>query len=380
MKYQIIAALILLFAQNSGAQNNTFPTTGNVGIGTGVSVPQGKLQIATLATDSVSSIRIGTANDRGKIEVPVNGVCGGYNIDFHTWRDIDPNQIGARIRAERINTYYANNALIQGMDLVFSTSTGRSQDLLTEKMRILSNGNVGIGEVSPLAKLHVTAVQGSPFATFVQTNVAAADGSLSIINNTSAPGSFIPSLVGKSYAPGRPFGIYVTGIAEDIVPSTADASGAAVVLDGRTKTASKLLNNNVLAVSNYGESLMIVKADGNVGIGTTDTKGYKLAVNGSGIFTRLKVKSYGTWPDFVFDPGYQLHSLTDVEKYISLNKHLPGIPSAKEAEEEGIDLGDMNSKLLQKIEELTLYIIDMKKEALKQQSRVDDLERIIQQQ
>jgi hypothetical protein len=101
---------------------------------------------------------------------------------------------------------------------------------------------------------------------------------------------------------------------------------------------------------------------GNVGVGTTDTKGYKLAVAGSMIAESVKVKLQGTWPDFVFAKDYVLPTLQETEKHIREKGHLPGIPSAAEVEKNGIELGDMNKKLLQKIEELTLYLIEMKKE------------------
>lgn len=120
---------------------------------------------------------------------------------------------------------------------------------------------------------------------------------------------------------------------------------------------------------------MMVKADGSVGIGTTDTKGYKLAVNGNGIFTRVVVKTYNNWPDFVFNPGYQLPSLAELSRYVGEHRHLPEMPSAGDVEQEGVDLGEMNKKLLQKVEELTLYIIDMKKESLRQQERIEKLEK-----
>jgi len=102
--------------------------------------------------------------------------------------------------------------------------------------------------------------------------------------------------------------------------------------------------------------------NGNVGIGTTDTKGYKLAVNGDAIFTRVKVESYSSWPDYVFSENYKLPHLSEVASFIRQNKHLPDIPSAAEIQKEGVDLGEMNKKLLQKIEELTLYLIDQQKQ------------------
>jgi len=113
--------------------------------------------------------------------------------------------------------------------------------------------------------------------------------------------------------------------------------------------------------------------NGSVAIGTTDPKGYKLAVAGSMIAESVKVKLQGAWPDFVFGKKYQLPSLQQTEQHILANGHLPGIPSAAEVAKDGIDVGEMNKKLLQKIEELTLYLIEIKKENEKQQKEIDNL-------
>ncbi|MOA38224.1 hypothetical protein D3C78_1598840 [compost metagenome] len=82
----------------------------------------------------------------------------------------------------------------------------------------------------------------------------------------------------------------------------------------------------------------------------------------------------------MFEPDYKLRSLSEVEMFIKLNKHLPEIPSAKEVENNGIAVGEMNAKLLQKIEELTLYLIEMKKENEELKSlkgEVDQLKKLI---
>lgn len=113
---------------------------------------------------------------------------------------------------------------------------------------------------------------------------------------------------------------------------------------------------------------------GNVGIGTTDTQGYKLAVAGNMIAESVKVKLQGTWPDFVFDKSYKLPSLQETENHIKGKGHLPGIPSAAEVEKNGIELGDINKKLLQKIEELTLYLIEKDKKIKSMEERLDRIE------
>ncbi len=102
---------------------------------------------------------------------------------------------------------------------------------------------------------------------------------------------------------------------------------------------------------------------GNMRIGTTVTpSGYKLAVDGKMICTEVLVRLVSNWPDYVFSKSYKRPGLDEVEDYIKKNNHLPGIPSAKEIESTGISLGEMQKMQMEKIEELTLYIIDLKKE------------------
>jgi hypothetical protein len=108
---------------------------------------------------------------------------------------------------------------------------------------------------------------------------------------------------------------------------------------------------------------------GLVGIGTTNTFGYSLAVNGSAIFTRAVVKLKMNWPDYVFRKEYRRPSLASLSRYIKANNHLPGIPSADSVAKNGIDLGDNQARLLQKIEELTLYIIE-------QDRKIDALQKV----
>jgi hypothetical protein len=109
--------------------------------------------------------------------------------------------------------------------------------------------------------------------------------------------------------------------------------------------------------------IVIEDGVGNVGIGTA-TPNEKLSVNGKIRAHEIKVELSG-WSDFVFAKDYALPTLQETEKHIKDKGHLPGIPSAAEVEKNGIELGDMNKKLLQKIEELTLYMIEKDKEVQK---------------
>jgi hypothetical protein len=103
-----------------------------------------------------------------------------------------------------------------------------------------------------------------------------------------------------------------------------------------------------------------ISASGNVGIGITDPGSFKLAVNGKTWSTEVQV-AVTRPPDYVFEPTYNLKPLAEIETYIKENKHLPEVPSAKEMEENGVQLGEMNMLLLRKIEELTLHLIDQNK-------------------
>jgi len=115
----------------------------------------------------------------------------------------------------------------------------------------------------------------------------------------------------------------------------------------------------------------LVNSTGNVGIGTTNPGTYKLAVNGKIRAKEIKVDT--GWSDFVFEKEYKLPTLTEVENHIQEKGHLKDIPSAKEVAENGIFLGEMDSKLLQKIEELMLYTIAQEKQLKQRQSENQQL-------
>jgi len=133
------------------------------------------------------------------------------------------------------------------------------------------------------------------------------------------------------------------------------------VVDGNEPTVESLLG-----ISNGQSDLAYFS--GKVGIKTTTPRDSDLAVNGKIRASEVKVEA-GPWPDYVFEEGYKLRPLAEVEQFIKANKHLPEVPSAQHMEADGLSLGEMNKLMMKKIEELTLHLIqqDIKIKALEKQ-------------
>lgn len=116
---------------------------------------------------------------------------------------------------------------------------------------------------------------------------------------------------------------------------------------------------------NGGDRLM-VHPDGKITIGTaTAANGYLLSVNGKAICTELKVQLQANWPDYVFKEDYPLKSLDELRKYVNSNNHLPGMPAARQVEQHGMEVGEMQRKMMEKLEELTLYVLQLEEKIRK---------------
>ena len=142
------------------------------------------------------------------------------------------------------------------------------------------------------------------------------------------------------------------------------------VVNGVSTLGYGLIGNNV------ANPMMTFLPGGNIGIGTTNPSA-KLAVEGNIKAREIKVEST-VWPDYVFEKSYQLLTLEETDKYIKENGHLPGIPSAVEVKKNGIELGDMNAKLLQKIEELTIHLFVKDKQMNEMKAMNEAYERRLQ--
>ncbi len=138
------------------------------------------------------------------------------------------------------------------------------------------------------------------------------------------------------------------------------------------------LDHNGNGISNFpgfgifdkdNNSIFFAKNNGNIGIGKL-TPTAKLHVDGNIIAEEIKVEDV-TGADFVFEPNYNLMPLAEIEAFVKQNHHLPEVPSAAEMQTNGVELGKMNMLLLQKIEELTLLMIEQQKQLENQNSKID---------
>ena len=232
-----------------------------------------------------------------------------------------------------------------------------------ERMRIQENGHVGIGTTSPEGKLEVK----GPYTGQSQL----------IINTTSANGElrFSDNGVPKGFVWYKPTGDYMAfgrggidnsifikssgnvGIATETPAHTLDVNGALNATEIRLN--GEIFNPTVWAQSGTDINYL----QGTVGIGTaTVPTGYRLAVDGNIVAEEIQIQLSDTWPDYVFEEDYDLKPLSEVEAFVKANKHLPDVPSASEVVSEGQRLGEINAILLKKVEELTLYVIQLNNE------------------
>ncbi len=301
---------LTFFTNNSNEQMTLLPS-GNVGIGT--AAPSAKLHIA-----------------------------GNVKIDGNNTLEFGAGIAGKEVSAGKIG--YQSFGTFDALDIVGAGITGANR-----KIRFWNEGgaefrgSVGIGLSNPRAKLTVLS------------------STLNSVNNTEVmqvagknPMLLFSDMNGSDYA-------YIKAITDLSLTPQFARPGIEIGAAG---------NDIYLSSAGYQPALMINGTTNNVGIGTNNPT-YKLSVNGN-IRSKEVVVETG-WADYVFDEEYKLPLLSDVEKFIQQNKHLPNIPSAAEIEINGLHLGDTQKRMMEKIEELTLYMIEANK-------KIERLELLIKQQ
>ena len=155
--------------------------------------------------------------------------------------------------------------------------------------------------------------------------------------------------------------------------------GANTILFERQGYATFLIQQNTgngLSIIRQGATMpdLYIANNGNVGVGTNNPGNMKIAIEGTLGARAYRITQTSPWPDYVFDPNYTLMTLEQVDKYIKEKKHLPGLPSAKEIQENsGYEIGEMQIKLLEKFEELYLHVIrlEMENNALKNKTCIE---------
>ncbi|SCY15032.1 hypothetical protein SAMN02927916_1279 [Flavobacterium anhuiense] len=241
------------------------------------------------------------------------------------------------------------------------------------RMRVSPTGNIGIGTANPTANLEINSpALTAASETLLKLSVSdASQDYIRIANGTFANGQFVPTLNGYRTSDNKA-SLYLTATTE---PSMDNGSFPLMTFDSRTSGAA-IIGRPLFSWDSYGNRKMTLNANGSLGIGTATTGSHKLAVEGSIGAREIKVTASG-WADFVFKKNYDLPTLADVEKHISEKGHLENIPSEEEVLKNGINLGEMNAKLLQKIEELTLYMIEQNKRLENVEKENKDLRKII---
>ncbi|HJS54991.1 MAG TPA: hypothetical protein VJ765_10615 [Chitinophagaceae bacterium] len=281
-----------------------------------------------------------------------------HNLDKHWTRvgttiyNLNPGNIGIGTNnpTEKISinaTDPAINFMNAGTEKGFLQSSGNHMRLGTynsnatgnlffqtmgiDRMAVTHEGNIGIGILSPVGKFQITGgVEASPtthgfmmLGTVGSTNLVFDNNEILARNNGNSSHLYLQNSGGNVY------------IGDAVNFNSAHRLG----VDGNTVIT------------------------GNLRVGTTVTpSGYRLAVDGKVICTELMVRLVPNWPDYVFSNNYKLRSIKELENFINKNNHLPGIPSASEIESTGLSIGQMQKLQMEKIEELTLYIIELKKE------------------
>lgn len=316
-----------------------------------------------------------------------------------------------------LNTFPAANLHVQG-DVLFGDTS-----LTTAKLRVNASGDTDIARFQKdgITKMLIdsdgkVALGPEGFSPFATLDIR--KGNLQVITDSS---SFLPGLIVNTNYPGAlnvtgiqstasrregyGYGGYFTGGKYGLYSRTSGGDGGFITYGlyaitsgngtnygvyGRSTTLGASVNYGLYGYAGSGTRNYSVYANGDlkvtsqVFIGTTETDedngaGYELLVDGQALVEEVKVKNSTSWPDFVFEDSYELPALESVATYIEEEGHLPGIPSAAEIDEAGgFNLGEMQKKQLQKIEELTLYLIDLQKENQELKARYETLRREVE--
>ncbi len=359
----LLSSLVLNHAASLRAQTNTLPASGNVGIGT---TSPGSFKLNVQSSTS-ADVFFGGAQS------------ASLTFGNQNW----PHIIGI----DSSNRFYFKT---NGINYFMSSWDGSIIQIGPTQGLNINNGNIGIGTMNPVAPLHVNTPGAGTAWNGLLLQPSLSNGNYAQIvlgrstaTSDSATISFVPNATAASsslrlglYNSSDAFSISgngnvgigtsnpatkldVSGVTR-VMGSTGASTGSGMELayvanDGGYITP---INRDTVARTKLyldGSSLLLnANSGGNVGIGTTNAT-YPLTVNGA---VRAKEVIVDTgWSDYVFEKSYRLAPLSEVEQRINEDHHLPGIPSAQEVTEKGISVGQMQAKLLAKMEEMTRFFL-----------------------
>lgn len=366
----------------------TILKNGNVGIGT--STPGNKMHVEGSTTSLEPTLSVKN-NYSGTLNVLAIKSTSNPANGFGIGGEFTGGSIGMRGVASATGTF---NGLIKGIEGVaaggsagtpigvYGTAAGGNTswagyfangNVRVENDMFIS-GKVGVGIAPSSAKLHIVgnSVTNSPVLQVATTYTGN-------VHVRAVEGVSVPNA-------GWGFGGHFTGGAVGVVGSGSGGSNASTSIgvegaaSGTAGTRIGIRGNASGGTTNwagfFGTGNVYITNELRIGSGAeSGATGYKVAIDGKMIAEEVRVQLSGDWPDYVFKDDYHLQSLSDVDKFIKNNGHLPGIPSAVQVEQSGQHLGEIQIKLLEKIEELTLHLIALQKQNDALIIRVNDLEK-----
>jgi hypothetical protein len=274
------------------------------------------LQYPTNALERSGNVGIGMANPIEKLAL--NGKMGLYSgdVNYGSFQSLD-------------------NDFLLNATLGVSSPFVAGNDLILQYSSTNTTGRVGIGISSPLDKLHINGI-------------------------LSVDDPILPAI--RLRKNGLQQGYFLADNNGHVVIGTAGSNTTGQLLFATRGTSNRISIEHDKAVSIYdrfGNKAFNVFEDGRVSIGPRAAQNYWFSVNGNMICEEVRVRLVANWPDYVFHQNYKLKSFDELRGFISLNQHLPNIPKAAEIEKNGMELGDMQKRMMEKIEELTLYILQL---------------------
>ncbi len=382
------------------ANNNTqvivMKTNGNVGIGT--TSPQELLEVKgnnavmTFHTPGIASYKIGNDGNTFKIAAMDNGYGGhvgnfaNNNTQVIVMKTNGNVGIGTNSPSHKLSVLGVTSS--DGIRIPGRYAFGQSESAI--EIEVPSNeynairAYNGTQHIGTIHFFDDTWGSGLPANSAGSINI---DGTVAItIGGWNNPVAYFRKSDGNvgigTATPSERFQVHTAGGTDNTFAIRSDEN-VGVELRSGSAHGTPYIDFSNDALDDYDMRLILSGDDnlsilgGNVGIGTISPDA-TLAVKGDIHTQEVRVDLNGAVaPDYVFEPGYELRSLPETEAYIKENKHLPEIPSAAEMEANGVELKAMNLKLLQKIEELTLHVIELNKKMEKLEGENRDLKILI---